>query len=87
VRTADLRFDTAEVLQSLFYFFSLGDLLRECNDLDAAEQHLAEGMALIKETLTVEPFVEYRSMLLPCWKPSVSRTSQISLSPLLTPVY
>ena len=43
-----------EVLQtafsSLFYYFGLGDL-------DAAEQHLAQGMALIKETLTVKPFV------------------------------
>jgi LuxR family maltose regulon positive regulatory protein len=50
-----------EVLQtafsSLFYYFGLGDLLREWNDLDAAERHLAQGMALIKETLTVEPFV------------------------------
>jgi LuxR family maltose regulon positive regulatory protein len=50
-----------EVLQtafsSLFYYFGLGDLLREWNDLEAAEQHLAQGMALIKETLTVEPFV------------------------------
>jgi LuxR family maltose regulon positive regulatory protein len=50
-----------EVLQtlfgSLFYYFSLGDLLREWNHLEAAEQHLAQGMALIKETLTVEPFV------------------------------
>ncbi len=50
-----------EVLQtafsSLFYYFGLGDLLREWNDLDAAEQHLAQGMALVKETLTVEPFV------------------------------
>ena len=50
-----------EVLQtmfsSLFYYFGLGDLLRECNELDAAEQHLLQGMALVKETLTVEPFV------------------------------
>jgi LuxR family maltose regulon positive regulatory protein len=50
-----------EVLQtlfgSLFYYFCLGDLLREWNDLDAAERHLLQGMALIKETLTVEPFV------------------------------
>jgi LuxR family maltose regulon positive regulatory protein len=42
---------------SLFYYFGLGDLLRECNELEAAEQHLTQGMALIKETLTVEPFV------------------------------
>jgi len=50
-----------EVLQtafsSLFYYFGLGDLLRECNDLDAAERNLLQGMALVKETLTVEPFV------------------------------
>ncbi len=50
-----------EVLQTmfsgLFYYFGLGDLLRECNELEAAERHLAQGMALVKETLTVEPFV------------------------------
>jgi LuxR family maltose regulon positive regulatory protein len=50
-----------EVLQtafsSLFYYFGLGDLLREWNELEAAEQHLLQGMALVKETLTVEPFV------------------------------
>ena len=42
---------------SLFYYFGLGDLLRERNDLDAAERNLLQGMALVKETLTVEPFV------------------------------
>jgi LuxR family maltose regulon positive regulatory protein len=42
---------------SLFYYFGLGDLLREWNELEAAEQNLLQGMALIKETLTVEPFV------------------------------
>src|SRR6266568_1135877 len=50
-----------EVLQttfsSLFYYFGLGDLLREWNELEAAEQHLLQGMALVKETLAVEPFV------------------------------
>ena len=50
-----------EVLQtafnSLFYYFGLGDLLRECNELDEAERHLAQSMALFKETRTVEPFV------------------------------
>ncbi len=50
-----------EVLQtmfsSLFYYFGLGDLLRECNELETAERHLVQGMALVKETLTVEPFV------------------------------
>jgi LuxR family transcriptional regulator, maltose regulon positive regulatory protein len=48
-----------EVLQtmyiSLYYYFDLGDLLREWNELEAAERHLAEGMALVKETLTVDP--------------------------------
>jgi LuxR family maltose regulon positive regulatory protein len=42
---------------SLFYYFGLGDLLRECNDLEAAERHLLQGVALVKETLTVEPLV------------------------------
>jgi LuxR family maltose regulon positive regulatory protein len=50
-----------EVLQtafsSIFYYFGLGDLLYEWNDLEAAEQYLAQGMALVKETRTVEPFV------------------------------
>jgi LuxR family maltose regulon positive regulatory protein len=50
-----------EVLQTMFtgllYYFGLGDLLRECNDLVAAEKHLLQGMPLIKETLTVEPWV------------------------------
>jgi LuxR family maltose regulon positive regulatory protein len=50
-----------EVLQtapsSVFYYFGLGDLLREWNNLDAAEQHLLQGMALVNKTLTVEPFV------------------------------
>jgi len=42
---------------SFFYHFALGDLLREWNDLDAAERHLAQGMALINEPLTLEPSV------------------------------
>jgi LuxR family transcriptional regulator, maltose regulon positive regulatory protein len=42
---------------SLFYYFGLGDLLHEWNELDAAERHLVQGMALVKETLTLEPFV------------------------------
>jgi LuxR family maltose regulon positive regulatory protein len=41
----------------LFYHFGLGDLLREWNDLEAAERHLLQGMALIDESLTLEPFV------------------------------
>jgi ATP/maltotriose-dependent transcriptional regulator MalT len=50
-----------EVLQTLFtsfsYYFGLGDLLREWNKLEAAERHLVQGMALIKETQTLDPFV------------------------------
>jgi LuxR family maltose regulon positive regulatory protein len=45
---------------SLYYYFGLGDLLREWNVLDAAERYLAQGMALIKETLTVELFMATR---------------------------
>ena len=52
---------TSEALQtsfgSLFYHFALGDLLREWNELDAAERHLLQGMALVNEPLTLEPFV------------------------------
>ena len=48
-----------EVLQSMytsFYYYSaLGDLLRERNDLDAAERYLAQGMALVNGTLPLEP--------------------------------
>ncbi len=50
-----------EILQTIFrslsYYFGLGDLLREWNALDTAEHHLTQGMALVNETLTVEPFV------------------------------
>jgi LuxR family maltose regulon positive regulatory protein len=42
---------------SVFYYFGLGDLLREQNELDMAERLLSQGMTLIKGTLTVEPFV------------------------------
>jgi LuxR family transcriptional regulator, maltose regulon positive regulatory protein len=40
---------------SLYYYFDLGDLLREWNKLDMAERQLTQGMALIKKTLTVDP--------------------------------
>ena len=48
---------------SLSYYFGLGDLLREKNELVAAERHLAQGMALVNETLTVEPFVATRGYI------------------------
>ena len=67
-----------EVLQtmyiSLYYYFDLGDLLREWNELDKAERHLAQGMALIKETLTVDPLMNdninsrYRQLEMPMRK-------------------
>ncbi len=48
----------SEVLHTFFtslsYYFGLGDLLREWNELEAAEHHLTQGMALVKETLTME---------------------------------
>ena len=49
-----------EVLHTMYcshyYYFGLGDLLYKWNDLEEAERHLAQGMALINETLTVDPF-------------------------------
>src|SRR6266700_5056196 len=39
------------------YYFGLGDLLREWNDLDAAERFLAQGMELVRGTLTVAAHV------------------------------
>jgi LuxR family maltose regulon positive regulatory protein len=47
----------AERLQTLFtslyYYFGLGNLLCELNDLDAAERYLSQGIALINERLTL----------------------------------
>jgi LuxR family maltose regulon positive regulatory protein len=37
------------------YYFGLGDLLREWNDLDAASQLLEQGMTLARGTLSIEP--------------------------------
>lgn len=50
-----------EVLQTRFagpyYYFGLGNLLRERNDLAAAEQHLRQGMALLHEDVPLEAWV------------------------------
>ncbi len=50
-----------EVLRTMFicfsYYFSWGDLLREWNALDTAEEHLTQGMVLINEALPLEPWV------------------------------
>jgi ATP/maltotriose-dependent transcriptional regulator MalT len=47
-----------ERLQALIngadYYFILGDLLREWNQLDSAEQQLVKGMDLVKETATAD---------------------------------
>jgi LuxR family maltose regulon positive regulatory protein len=45
------------VFSNVFYYVGLGDLLREWNHLDEAEQHLRQGIALIKDAWVVEPFV------------------------------
>jgi LuxR family transcriptional regulator, maltose regulon positive regulatory protein len=36
------------------YYVGMGELLREWNDLDAAERHLAQAMELLPETLAVD---------------------------------
>ena len=36
------------------YYFGMGDLYREWNDLGAAQSHLEQGMELVKGTLTVD---------------------------------
>ncbi len=50
-----------EMLQVLVgsagYYFGLGDLLREWNDLDEASRSLAQGMELVRGTLTVDAHV------------------------------
>jgi LuxR family maltose regulon positive regulatory protein len=42
------------LLGGVAYYAGLGDLLREWNDLDAASQHLAQAMDLLKGTLAVD---------------------------------
>lgn len=41
------------VVNGAAYFFGLGDLLREWNDLDTAAQHLGQGMELVHGAVTV----------------------------------
>ena len=48
------------IIYRSLYYFGQGDLLCEYNDLEAAEQLLLQGMALVKETLTVEAFASIR---------------------------
>jgi ATP/maltotriose-dependent transcriptional regulator MalT len=41
------------LVNSADYYFGMGDLLREWNELDEAERHLTQGMDLARGTLTV----------------------------------
>jgi hypothetical protein len=41
------------LLNSADYYFGMGDLLREWNKQDEAEQHLLQGMDLVRGTSTV----------------------------------
>jgi LuxR family maltose regulon positive regulatory protein len=50
---------------SFFSHFALGDLLREWNDLEAAEWHLRQGMSLVNKPLTLEPFVALLGYIAP----------------------
>jgi LuxR family transcriptional regulator, maltose regulon positive regulatory protein len=45
--------ESQPLLGSPAYYFGLGDLLREWNELDAAERHLMDGLDLVKGTLPV----------------------------------
>lgn len=40
-----------------YYSFGLGNLLYEWHDLETAEQHLRQGIALIQEDLPLEPWI------------------------------
>jgi len=42
------------LLESPAYYFGVSDLLRERNELEAAEQHLARGMDLLRDLLSVD---------------------------------
>jgi len=42
------------LLNGADYYFLLGDLLRERNQLNRAQQHLAQGMDLVRETMTAD---------------------------------
>jgi LuxR family maltose regulon positive regulatory protein len=42
------------LLGGVAYYAGIGDLLREWNDLDAAREHLAQAMELLRGTLTVD---------------------------------
>jgi len=45
------------VFNAISYYFGLGYMLRERNELDAAEASLAQGMALVRSAVTAYPHV------------------------------
>ncbi|HEX6553888.1 MAG TPA: LuxR C-terminal-related transcriptional regulator [Ktedonobacteraceae bacterium] len=51
------------LLNGADYFFILGDLLREWNQLDRAEQQLVQGMDLVKSALTADAEMIMRGYL------------------------
>lgn len=46
--------DLRGLIDSSFYYFCLGDLLREWNQLDEAERHLMQGIKLLQGPLTLD---------------------------------
>jgi ATP/maltotriose-dependent transcriptional regulator MalT len=46
--------ELAFLISSPAYYFGLGDVLREWNNLDESEEYLMQGMDLVKGTLTVD---------------------------------
>ena len=51
------------LLNGADYYFIMGDLLREWNQLNRAEQHLAQGMDLVKETMSADAEMIMRGYL------------------------
>jgi len=49
-----LRSEEVQVLIDTCYYFGLGDLLREWNELEAAHQQLARGMDLLEDMLAID---------------------------------
>ena len=53
-RAAQVQMGLRVLINSSAYYFGMGDLLREWNDVDAAEKHLLQGLDLAKGTLAVD---------------------------------
>ncbi|HZU02579.1 MAG TPA: LuxR C-terminal-related transcriptional regulator, partial [Ktedonobacteraceae bacterium] len=52
-----------DLLNGADYYFILGDLLREWNQLDKAEQHLVQGIEMVKTALTADAEMIMRGYL------------------------